>query len=97
MTLKLYLHAPSYHVPKHIQEHVDYITPGIRLLSATKRGSRKRGFGITSGRNGHAGTRPPTKTLPGYFPWSEEGELATCDKAITPACRYALTKQRRMY
>ncbi|KAK8133413.1 hypothetical protein PG984_005425 [Apiospora sp. TS-2023a] len=23
----------EYHVPKHIQEHVDYITPGIRLMS----------------------------------------------------------------
>lgn len=27
----------SYHVPKHIQEHVDYITPGIKLTPVVKR------------------------------------------------------------
>lgn len=71
----------SYHVPKHIQEHLDYITPGIRLLSATERGRAKRGFGMTSGYSGK-------KTTPTIFPCPAADNLATCDVAITPACEH---------
>lgn len=53
------IHASSdrptrYHVPQHIQEHVDYITPGIRLTSlgdnhesrVRKRSTHREGNGI---------------------------------------------------
>ena len=77
----------SYHVPKHIQEHIDYITPGIRLVALTKRGRSKRGFGMTSGQNGHGASSPP-KWYPG--PMQQLNNLSTCDIAITPACIRAL-------
>ena len=77
-------------MPKFIQEHVDYITPGIKLFSATKRGHGKRGFGMTSGKYGRGGSNPPKKTFPGGFPWSAASPLSTCDVVITPDCIRAL-------
>lgn len=75
----------QYHVPKHIQEHVDYITPGIKLLAPVKRGrdsvekKAKRGFGMTSG-NGSP-LPPKFRAEP---PVVNPNSLTTCDLAITP-------------
>lgn len=42
-----------YHVPKHVQQHIDYITPGLRLTTggkkAEKRAREKRGFKAKGG------------------------------------------------
>lgn len=86
-TFKLICFNTSYHVPKHVQEHIDYITPGTRLLSATKRGQSKRDFGITSRLRGHPSIQSDP---PPNFPWSTAGELSICDVAISPACIRAL-------
>jgi len=55
VTSKLSLQAKNfvdcfrYHVPPHIQEHVDYITPGIRLANPkTNKGKRSNGLGNTA-------------------------------------------------
>ncbi|KAF4636161.1 hypothetical protein G7Y89_g1916 [Cudoniella acicularis] len=76
----------SYHVPAHIQEHVDYVTPGIKLFAPQRRsatpGFDKRTFGVTKG-----GQITPPK----FRPIPEEQLLAHplatgCDTQITPAC-----------
>lgn len=75
----------EYHLPKHIQEHVDYVTPGVKLLAPVENAFEKR--------NQPAGSpsRQPRK-----FRRSERAgpydssDLSMCDVAITPACVAAL-------
>jgi tripeptidyl-peptidase-1 len=81
-----------YHVPAQIQEHVDYITPGIKLFwpNQKDRGDMdidKRTFGVT-GQKGKAGLSPPL-SKPLGLPLSELLSLvglAGCGEAITPSC-----------
>lgn len=73
----------SYHVPKHIREHIDYITPGLKLLPGASLG--KRGFGMSGGQ----GTPSPPKRRPHH---NVPKDLAHCDVAITPACIAELYK-----
>lgn len=86
----------QYHVPSHIQEHIDYITPGIKLFAEKRRPNpnsdiEKRTFGVTSG-NGEASLLGPLlkdlgMTLAALLAIPE---LAVCDVAITPVCIKAL-------
>lgn len=72
----------SYHVPEHIQEHIDYIDPGIKLLAPMKRGrSLKRGLGNVNN---------SLTAIADGFPATGAAELSTCDEYITPACIRAL-------
>ncbi|KAH8821627.1 peptidase S8/S53 domain-containing protein [Xylogone sp. PMI_703] len=83
----------SYHLPKHIQEHVDFITPGIKLLAPVKRGHRKRGFGMTKAKSSHGAALPPKfKPTDDSNLASIVNQLETCDQTITPACIKALYK-----
>ncbi|MCJ1416494.1 hypothetical protein MMC32_002832 [Xylographa parallela] len=80
----------QYQVPKHVQQHVDYITPGVKLAAPVKRGhsqrsKSKRGFGMTMGDGIPA---PPKSRTPG--PIKLLNELEACDVAITPICVAAL-------
>ena len=77
----------QYHVPNNIQKHVDYITPGIKLLAPVKRGHdhSKRGFGMTMGGGIPA---PPKSRQPGHVDYLND--LKSCDVAITPICVKAL-------
>lgn len=84
---------PRYHVPEHLSEHIDYITPGIKLFSPARSGRavngkntiEKRTFGVT---NGKASKQPPLlKALP--LAISELlglAELSLCQIAATPSC-----------
>ncbi|CZR58938.1 related to tripeptidyl-peptidase I [Phialocephala subalpina] len=74
----------SYHVPKYIQEHLDYITPGIRLLAPNKRRS-KRTF---RAKNGFAPLL--SKAMSGVLAQTSIDDLSICDQLITPACIRAL-------
>lgn len=85
-----------YSVPRHVQQHVDYMTPGVKLLVSanipTGNSIEKRTFGWGKGRNP---VKPPEKPLP--MPISrivaqmENGnELASCDEVITPPCISAM-------
>jgi tripeptidyl-peptidase-1 len=65
-------------VPKHIQEHIDYITPGLKLMPGSS--AHKRGFGM-SGRKG-APIPPKKRPQNEHIP----ADLAHCDVKITPAC-----------
>jgi len=88
----------EYHVPKHIQEHVDYITPGIKLLAPSSKetyqgGLRKRGWPHHHGGRGQTGSYRNWLRLNQSdvtVPHDAAGNLSTCDTAITPACIAAL-------
>ncbi|KAG9234614.1 putative alkaline serine protease AorO [Amylocarpus encephaloides] len=80
----------EYHVPSNIQEHVDYITPGIKIHSPGDRRSDdstlgKRIFGVT-GAKGNAALQPPKiRPMPTFNPL-----ITGCDTIVTPACVMAL-------
>ena len=88
-----------YYLPEHVREHVDYITPGIKLLTPSYSRSdpdlQKRTFGVTS--PGHH-LQPPLKKPvppPGIQALVNAPLAATCGTAITPACimtLYNITK-----
>ena len=75
-----------YHVPAHVQEHVDYITPGIKLFTTKRRSvpdsnKQKRSFNIPPLLKDLGMSLAALLAIP---------ELAVCDIAITPACIKAL-------
>ena len=81
------LKTSRYHVPFHIQEHVDYITPGIKLFAPTRPGGSKRdqerdvekrsGFKLPPLLSSLGMTLDDLLAIP---------ELLVCSIAITPAC-----------
>ena len=81
----------QYHVPKHVQKHVDYITPGVKLMAPVKRGHKKtdtktkRSFGVSQ-----PGPNTPFLFNEVDIPLSDVNDTSTCDQAITPACVAAL-------
>lgn len=80
----------QYHVPKHIQGHIDYITPGIKgsqLRPRQKSGMRKSKRGFRSSKS-KGWISPSRKTAP-FFP-TNITDLSTCDQIVTPACIQAL-------
>lgn len=84
------VHTDRYYLPKHLQEHVDYITPGVKgtfmdfsSASKVKRGFGKPGWGKPFGWN-------PPKQHPAPWMPKNHSQLDTCDVAITQACLQAL-------
>ncbi|KAH8897175.1 putative alkaline serine protease AorO [Thozetella sp. PMI_491] len=85
----------KYHVPSHVSSHVDYITPGIRLLSTGKghgskarRSLQRRGF---MGSNGRPSGPTIMKKLPSTITNAIAADpLANCDETVTPACIAAM-------
>lgn len=79
-------------MPANIQEHLDYITPGIKLFAPNRKDSAnidldKRTFGVTSDK-GKAGFSPPL-TKPLGITIAELLSLlglTGCDQYITPDC-----------
>lgn len=95
----------EYSVPRHVQPHVDYITPGLKLLTpSVPRGAEerkefeKRTFGVTEGTSSHKPpVQPPLKKPLTVAVSTLLGEAlsAVCDIAIIPACistMYNITK-----
>lgn len=91
----------EYHVPHHLSGHIDYVTPGLKLLTS---GSRSRGderqiiekrtFGVTN--KGKTPVLPPLKALPSSLNSILGLALSElCQVAIIPACistLYNITK-----
>ena len=80
-----------YHVPQHIHPHVDFITPGLKLLApnpSTRDVLRKRNA-MSGGRHGPR-FRPIHKPAGNLVPDAQS--LTNCDKVVTPACVAALYK-----
>jgi tripeptidyl-peptidase-1 len=76
----------SYHVPKHIQEHLDYITPGIKLVAPNKRNERPRSLVTTS----KAGFNSSNSIMVSNFKQEDINDLSVCNSSVTPACIRAL-------
>ena len=84
----------QYHLPKHIQKHVDYVTPGVNLLAPVDGPS---GHSVELKRSLEARTQrtPGARALisdlaPKPKPPQNASDLSICDKIITPACVAAL-------
>lgn len=78
----------QYHVPKAIQGHIDYITPGVKGVNVGPRlAKRSRG---KPGKPGNPITWQPPKIVSHPHMPKKSSELQTCDVAITPACIRAL-------
>ncbi|KAJ5604369.1 hypothetical protein N7510_009523 [Penicillium lagena] len=72
----------EYHVPHHLRDHIDYITPGIALrevngISKARRSLQKRGFN---------GLPPIIEKLTVSIEQLLDNLLDLCDVAVTPAC-----------
>lgn len=72
-----------YHVPQQIQQHIDFIKPGILLAPS------KKGTSVERSVKRSAGSRPPKNRPVMEAP---PPGLANCDKLITPECIKALYK-----
>lgn len=88
-TGKTNIGCDEYSVPHHVREHVDYITPGLKLLtpSASRKDSalQKRIFGVTS--KGQHITKPKLKAMPESLAAILAAPLSTiCDVAAIPLC-----------
>jgi tripeptidyl-peptidase-1 len=66
----------SYHVPTHIQEHIDYVTPGTRL--------RQRNLRLE--RNGALDKRVVAKPLITQLPAFPNPNSSVCDIYVTAEC-----------
>lgn len=76
-----------YQVPQHIQRHIDYITPGIKLSVPFSQSRRLRRdvSGKLSGSRA-AGFKPASESINSVDP------LTSCDVVMTPQCIAALYK-----
>ncbi|KAI9925294.1 hypothetical protein ASPWEDRAFT_121564 [Aspergillus wentii DTO 134E9] len=84
-TGKSHIACREYHVPRSVQDHIDYVTPGIKGLGVREpKPAKKRDLAAR-------GILPPILG-PLTIPLSEllGNELAFCDIAITPACIKAM-------
>ncbi|OKL59359.1 Aorsin [Talaromyces atroroseus] len=78
------LACEQYHVPQAIQEHIDYINPGIGLPVTTK---EKPAYGKRATKRSSKFTRPRKfRSVEDWF----GSDLANCDVQITPDCVAAL-------
>lgn len=84
----------EYHLPKHVQEHVDYVQPGLRLMAGgkahhnamKKRASdpvEKRGFRSSPHSNF---TGPIFGKVLSKDALPSASDLSMCDSMVTPAC-----------
>jgi tripeptidyl-peptidase-1 len=78
----------EYHVPKHIRQHIDYISPGIKLMAPVESHASQRRAAMSKRglvpRNIHVLQHDPPANI------TDPNCLSTCDKLITPACVAAL-------
>lgn len=93
----------EYHVPKEIQHHIDYITPGIKLMAPMKaeaQGKMKRKLKRSAPKTHQSSPIqkvPRSPKLPGMLKEATASQVAatyqnlsSCDTVITPACVAAL-------
>jgi tripeptidyl-peptidase-1 len=81
----------EYHLPGHVQEHVDYVTPGIKLLQGTGKAELKKAKAKRAG--GHL---PPSSHVGKFVKHISEEDItskkarrataASCNSVFTPDC-----------
>lgn len=84
----------QYHVPEHLQLHIDYITPGIKLSPVVKRTIQsKRSIPLLSKRGHHQSHRHDSNSEHETMPLAAAKlpkNLQTCTFNMTPTCIRAL-------
>jgi tripeptidyl-peptidase-1 len=92
------LSCQSYYIPDHIREHIDYVTPGVKLSAPLKKSTVKRELYERHSRPKPGPFMKPAPKWPG-FAWpkppgagSLPASIQGCDRNITPACLKALYK-----
>ncbi|KAF3764044.1 hypothetical protein M406DRAFT_51026 [Cryphonectria parasitica EP155] len=85
----------EYHLPKHIQEHVDYVTPGVKgtMMDLHPTSQWKRNAQRKRSSDTHQGSKlmpQDEKFRTVSRALAENFTLATCDEYITPECIRAL-------
>ncbi|KAJ5346446.1 Peptidase S8/S53 subtilisin/kexin/sedolisin [Penicillium brevicompactum] len=90
-TSSLKIGCEEYHVPEHIQHHIDYITPGVKLSPIVKKSSMaKRASHLAHSQKGvESGSIAEAKVIPAEA-LSLPAELQSCGSDMTPACIKAL-------
>lgn len=78
------IHASRYYIPEHVQEHVDYVTPGIKHLGV--KGGSSSSLDKRTKNFKNPGLPPLTKPLDIALDLLKEALLTTCDLAVTPEC-----------
>jgi tripeptidyl-peptidase-1 len=78
----------EYHVPAHIQQHIDYITPGLKEMrvSKAKASELTKRTTITNGAGGRSIIPPLLLPMPDDLPPLGLLGSSNCDVAITPDC-----------
>ncbi|KAK6439473.1 hypothetical protein LTR95_004324 [Oleoguttula sp. CCFEE 5521] len=91
----------EYHLPAHLTQHVDYITPGLKLLAGGKVSSdapsdsrraelEKRGFRTSPRTNFSGPVFGPQITAPLASLNNSATQLGQCDQYVTPPCIMAM-------
>lgn len=85
-----------YHVPKHLQAHIDYITPGVKFSAPLRKrvvddSANTESHGRRPGRvNISPSHRPHSSSPPPECPPDLPSSLQNCSTSATPACFKAL-------
>jgi tripeptidyl-peptidase-1 len=82
-----------YHVPEHIQGHIDYITPGVKLSPIVKKSTKTKRASHLAKSKGAIASDISSKAK--AIPAKAKGlpaELQKCGSDMTPACIKALYK-----
>ncbi|RAO73388.1 uncharacterized protein BHQ10_009400 [Talaromyces amestolkiae] len=81
----------EYHLPEHIAQHVDYITPGIKMTQAVKRTVKKEKRAIKAGASRTSIHAPVHDLTPEHgHSGGSDSDLANCSYNITAPCIRAL-------
>lgn len=89
--IKLSLTPARYHVPASVQQYIDYITPGLKMM-AGKVTERKRAANLQKrGFRTHANANFSEPLIKGPFPQASNNltlptKLSLCDQAAFPEC-----------
>ncbi|KUJ11542.1 subtilisin-like protein [Mollisia scopiformis] len=92
LTSKIRVGCDKYHVPEHLQSHIDYITPGIKLIPVKKRTIKRE---VKAKRESHAVKAPihvdaSADTTISVAAAALPPSLQNCSTAMTPTCIQAL-------
>lgn len=87
---RLITDVDNYAVPKHLAEHIDYITPGVKGTDITPRLQRSEDMAAREVRTGRNRLRPFKELEEATVSLIEADAAAACATAITPLCLQAL-------
>lgn len=92
----LHVACDEYFVPEHLTQHIDYVTPGLKLLgggrasngrplNGRKRDLEKRGFRTNANQNFSTPVLGNAVTIPLSL-LNDSAQLTRCDEYVTPQC-----------